>query len=73
MTAKTILLKDLEDAKNLVRYANACDFDVNVIYDRVEIDAKSIMGVLSLDLRHPVTVSFDGENESLEAFLNGHQ
>ncbi len=72
MPAKTIILKDVEDAKNLVRCAGECNFDVNVLYDSVEIDAKSIMGVLSLDLRHPVTVSYDGENEALEAFLRAH-
>ena len=36
------------------------------------IDAKSILGVLSLDLRHVLVVSYNGENEELEAFLDSH-
>ena len=36
---------------------------------RDSIDAKSILGVLSLDLRNVLTVQYDGENEAFEAFL----
>lgn len=56
-------------AKMFVAAATQCDFDIDVYYNRVVIDAKSILGVLSLDLRNVLTVQYDGENEAFEAFL----
>ena len=60
MKQKRILLPTIDDAKMFVAAATQCDFD---------IDAKSILGVLSLDLRNVLTVQYDGENEAFEAFL----
>ena len=34
------------------------------------IDAKSILGVLSLDLRRVLTVRYAGESQDFETFLN---
>ncbi len=33
------------------------DFDIDIFYNRVIIDAKSILGVLSMDLSQALTVS----------------
>ncbi|MFR4784488.1 MAG: hypothetical protein ACLUAR_17790 [Pilosibacter sp.] len=38
-------------------------------YNRMIIDAKSLLGVLSLDLTKILTVEFDGENIPFEEFL----
>ena len=69
MKQKRILLPTIDDAKMFVAAATQCDFDIDVFYNRVVIDAKSILGVLSLDLRNVLTVQYDGENEAFEAFL----
>ena len=69
MKHKRILLPTIDDAKMFVAAATQCDFDIDVYYNRVVIDAKSILGVLSLDLRNVLTVQYDGENEAFEAFL----
>ena len=69
MKQKRILLPTIDDAKMFVAAATQCDFDIDVYYNRVVIDAKSILGVLSLDLRNILTVQYDGENEAFEAFL----
>lgn len=69
MKQKRILLPTIDDAKMFVVAATQCDFDIDVYYNRVVIDAKSILGVLSLDLRNVLTVQYDGENEAFEAFL----
>ena len=69
MKQKRILLPTIDDAKMFVAAATQCDFDIDVYYNRVVIDAKSILGVLSLDLRNVLTVQYDGENEVFEAFL----
>ena len=69
MKQKRILLPTIDDAKMFVAAATQCDVDIDVYYNRVVIDAKSILGVLSLDLRNVLTVQYDGENEAFEAFL----
>ena len=69
MKEKKIMLPTIDEAKKFVEKAARCDFDIDVYYNRVVIDAKSILGVLSLDLRNVLTVQYDGENEAFEAFL----
>ncbi len=69
MKQRKIKLSSAADAKEFVRRAAECDFDVDVFYNRVIIDAKSILGVLSLDLTKELTVEFDGENRKFEEFL----
>lgn len=69
MKQKRIMLPTIDDAKAFVAVATQCDFDIDVYYNRVVIDAKSILGVLSLDLRNVLTVQYDGENAALEEFL----
>lgn len=70
MKQRRIFLPTVEDAKAFVSAASKCDFDIDVFYNRVVIDAKSILGVLSLDLRKPLTVEYNGENAEFEAFLS---
>lgn len=70
MKQRKILIPSIAEAKDFVFKTAACDFDINVFYNRVVIDAKSILGVLSLDLTRVLTVEYDGEDEELEAFLN---
>ena len=69
MKEKKILLTSIEEAKRFVTEASGCDFDVDVFYNRFTIDAKSILGVLSLDLARVLTVQMNGENEEFEAYL----
>ena len=69
MREKRIMLPTVADAKEFVSAALKCDFDIDVFYNRVVIDAKSILGVLSLDLTRVLTVSYNGENQEFEEFL----
>ena len=69
MKQKKILFPTIEDAKAFVAAAAKCDFDIDVFYNRVVIDAKSILGVLSLDLRKVLTVRYSGQNQEFEMFL----
>ena len=48
---KTIRLTP-EDVKHFVDVASKCDFDIDIFYNHFIIDAKSILGILSMDLRH---------------------
>lgn len=69
MKQKRIFLPTIEDAKQFVAAASQCDFEIDIFYNRIIIDAKSILGVLSLDLTRVLTVEYDGENKEFEAFL----
>ena len=69
MREKKIMLPTVEIAKKFVAEASKCDFDIDVFYNRVTIDAKSILGVLSLDLTKVLTVQLNGENREFEAYL----
>lgn len=64
-----IKLKATTDVRDFVSAAERCDFDVDVFYNRMIIDAKSILGVLSLDLSKVLTVQFGGQNREFENIL----
>ncbi|NLG03146.1 MAG: HPr family phosphocarrier protein [Clostridia bacterium] len=62
-----------EDAREFVKTASRCDFDIDVFYNRVIIDAKSILGVLGLDFSQTLTVQYAGEDASFEQFIHKYQ
>lgn len=70
MKEKKIMLPSAEEAKHFVAEASKCDFDIDVFYNRVTIDAKSILGVLSLDLARVLTVQVNGDNAEFEEYLD---
>ena len=72
MTQRKIRISNIAEAKDFVARATECDFDINVFYNRVIIDAKSILGVLSLDLTKVLTVEFNGEDPAFEEFLEAN-
>lgn len=47
---------DIDNAQELARICNECDFDVNVMDGRVCVDGKSIMGVMEM-VGHCVTLA----------------
>lgn len=70
MKEKRIVLPSVEEAKHFVQEAGKCSFDIDVFYNRITIDAKSILGVLSLDLTRVLTVQMNGENKEFEEYLD---
>ena len=69
MQERTIKLSQIQDVKDFVSAAGRCDFDIDIFYNRITIDAKSILGILSLDHRKVLTVMFDGFNEKFSGVL----
>ncbi|MDD7219253.1 MAG: HPr family phosphocarrier protein [Blautia sp.] len=69
MISRKIKLNATEDVQEFVKAASKCDFDVDVYYNRILIDAKSILGVLSLDLNRVLTVDCHGENKEFNRTL----
>lgn len=50
MTTAKIRIKEITDVKDFVNIVSGCQYDVDIISGRYAIDAKSIMGIFSLDL-----------------------
>ena len=69
MKERKIRLATLDEAKAFVTAAGKCDFDIDVYYNRFLIDAKSILGVLSLDLTRELTVDCHGESREFDRTL----
>jgi len=57
MVTKKILLKSVDDIKNFVDQASSVEYEVDLISGRYTVNAKSIMGVFSLDLTGIVTIN----------------
>ncbi|NLL68103.1 MAG: HPr family phosphocarrier protein [Clostridiaceae bacterium] len=62
MKSFNILLKSINDVKDFVNIVNKYDFDVDLTSGRYIVDAKSIMGIFSLDLSKPIKVEVHNEN-----------
>ncbi|SFG42218.1 PTS HPr component phosphorylation site [Lachnospiraceae bacterium C7] len=63
---RTIRFADTDDVKKFVKAASECEFDIDVVYNRIVIDAKSILGVLALGLDKNLTVGYGGNNDKFE-------
>ena len=59
MFEKRIKLNAASEVRDFVQAAERCEYDVDVFYNRFVIDAKSLMGVLSLDLNNVLTVQYN--------------
>lgn len=62
MTKVTISLLAINDVKEFVNTVMHFDFDVDLVSGRYAIDAKSIMGIFSLDLSKPIELHAHTEN-----------
>ena len=58
MTERKIRLRSLNDANAFVNEASKCDYDVRLAYGDKNIDGKSLLGILSLDLTKALTVMY---------------
>ena len=59
----------VSDVSDFVKAAAECDFDIDLNYNRILIDAKSILGVMSMDLNNVLTVKCYVENPEFESLL----
>ena len=69
MKKTTIMLATINDVKNFVSEVSMCDYDVDLLSGRYAIDAKSIMGIFSLDLSKPISLEAHTDDAS-EFFEN---
>ncbi len=76
MTVKTckILLSTIEDVRNLVDIVTGARMEIDLSSGRYVVDAKSIMGIFSLDLLHPIQLTAHSDDteelfRKLEPFI----
>ncbi len=69
MKTCNILLSSINDVKNFVNLVSRFDYDIDLTSGRYKVDAKSIMGIFSLDLSKPIAVEIhtDGCDDLMEA------
>ena len=59
--------------RDFINVTSKCDFDIDISNNtRYIVDAKSILGVLGLDLTRPLTLSYSGFNAALESYIKAH-
>ena len=57
-----IQLKTIDDVKDFVNIVSKVSYDVDLSSGRYVVDAKSIMGIFSLDLSKPINVEVFSDN-----------
>lgn len=70
MKTVQVSLNSIDKVKTFVNIISSIDSDFDLISGRYVIDAKSIMGIFSLDLSKPIDLAIhaeDGVNDIIEA------
>jgi PTS HPr component phosphorylation site. len=62
MTNLSIKLSTIEDVRAFVNAVSKYDIEVDLQSGRYVVDAKSIMGIFSLDLLNPIEMTIHSEN-----------
>ena len=62
MTTFNVLINSIDDVKNFVNIVNRYPFDIDLTSGRYIVDAKSIMGIFSLDLSKPIKVEIHSDD-----------
>jgi len=69
MKTVQISLNSIDKVKAFVNDISKFDFDFDLVSGRYVIDAKSIMGIFSLDLAKPIDLNIHAEGSHLDSVL----
>ena len=75
MKSINILLNTTDSVKNFVNIMSKYDYDMDIRSGRYVVDAKSILGIFSLDLNRPVTLELYADDcddilEDIKPFID---
>lgn len=62
MVSVSVLLNSLEKVKDFVSIVGKFDADMQMVSDKYVVDAKSIMGLFSMNLLEPMTLVIKADN-----------
>ena len=68
MREMQIRLASFQDVRDIVTLAASVDYPVMITDGHKTVNAKSIMCMFSLNMRHPVTLLLDCDTDDFEAF-----
>ena len=57
-----IRLTQVDQVREFVELTYNCNYDVDLVSDRYTVDAKSLLGIYSLDLSNPLQVVIYGDD-----------
>lgn len=63
-----IKLGSVTDVQDFVSAASMQRFNIEAACGEDRVDAKSIMGLFSLDLRKPIQITVDGDEHEVDSF-----
>ena len=66
----TVLLDKIADIKDFVNFVSKCSDDVTIGTGRFKVDAKSIMGLFSLDLSKPIKINAYTNDDKIKEELS---
>ena len=74
MKTFNLMINSINDVKDFVNIVSKYDFDIDLTSGRYIVDAKSIMGIFSLDLSKPIKVEVFSDDsaafiEEMKAFI----
>ena len=61
----TLMLDSIDRVKSFVELVSRYPFEIDLISGRYTVNAKSIMGIFSLDLSKPLILNADTDDEEL--------
>ena len=71
MKTVKISLNSIDKVKSFVNDITKFDYDFDLVSGRYVIDAKSIMGIFSLDLSKPINLNIHAEESEIDNYLMG--
>ena len=70
MKTVTILLDSIDKVKAFVNIISPFDADFDLVSGRYVIDAKSLLGIFSLDIMKPISLNIHNSEESIDKILD---
>jgi phosphocarrier protein HPr len=68
----TVKFRDANSVKDFVKITSQYSDDLSLAHGRYVVDAKSILGIFSMDLTKPLDLVSDGSNDNLKDDLKAY-
>lgn len=72
MIKAVIKLVSIDDVKDFVKKANMFDYDIDLSLGKYTVDAKSIMGIFSLDLSREIDITVHSDSTEFLEEIEEH-
>lgn len=70
MYETTVELNAINDVKEFVNTVMLFSYDIDLVSGRYAVDAKSIMGIFSLDISKPIDLNIHAEGDSIDEIMD---